>query len=295
MRTTRDIIRGFALLLLLALAGSACSQEPKKPKITASGNAVTVYKPADPATQSAKAEVKDTKAEAKPAAKPEAKAKANKPAAAKTKGQAAAKAETKPAAQAKTGQGNAKGKAAQGKAKGKAAQGKGKAQPKEKAAERFMALKTNLPLMAVVVQNLAFEVELQRHISLEVPVLWSISDIEREHALRTIAFQPEGRWWLKRAGEGHFFGLHAHVAWFNLKWDEDRYQSGKRPLLGAGISYGYRLPLSAHWGAEFNLGAGYANMQYDTYYNIENGAKIDTRKRHYWGLTRVGLSLSYRF
>lgn len=85
------------------------------------------------------------------------------------------------------------------------------------------------------------------------------------------------------------------MALFNVKWDENRYQSINRPLLGAGVSYGYKLPFSRHWGAEFTLGAGYANMQYDTYYNIDNGAKIETKNRNYWGITRVGLSLSYQF
>lgn len=160
---------------------------------------------------------------------------------------------------------------------------------------RYVAVKTNVPFLAVAVQNLAVEVQLARHISLDLPVMWSISDIERRHALRTIALQPEARWWLKSVGTGHFFGVHAHAAWFNVKWEDDRYQTEKRPLIGAGLSYGYKLPLSAHWGAEFNVGAGYANMQYNTYYNLDNGAWIDTRTRHYWGITRAGISLVYRF
>lgn len=164
-----------------------------------------------------------------------------------------------------------------------------------KTGDRYIALKTNIPFLAVVVSNIALEVELHKHISLDFPVMWSISDIEREHGLRTIAFQPEGRWWLNSVGNGHFFGIHAHVAWFNVKWESNRYQTEKRPLAGAGISYGYKLPLSTHWGAEFNLGAGYANMKYNSFYNIENGAKLNTRVRHYWGITRLGLSLVYRF
>lgn len=114
--------------------------------------------------------------------------------------------------------------------------------------------------------------------------------------MRTVALQPEARWWIgNETGRGHFVGLHAHVAWFNVKWNDDRYQDTDRPLLGAGISYGYKLPLSRHWGAEFNLGVGYANMKYNTYYNVDNGAQLDTRVRHYWGITRVGASLVYRF
>ncbi len=161
--------------------------------------------------------------------------------------------------------------------------------------DRYVALKTNVPMLAVAIQNLALEVKLSKHISLDIPVMWSIGDLEPEHGLHAIAVQPEARWWLKSAGTGHFFGVHAHAAWFNLKWNEDRYQTEARPLLGAGISYGYKLPLSDHWGAEFNLGAGYANMKYDTFYNIENGARLDTRIRNYWGITRVGVSLVYQF
>lgn len=162
-------------------------------------------------------------------------------------------------------------------------------------AKRYVAVKTNLPMAAVAIPNLVVEVQLHKHITVDFPVMWSISDIEREHAIRGIAFQPEGRWWIEEAGKGHFFGVHAHFAWFNAKWKDNRYQTEKLPLMGAGISYGYKLPISSHWGAEFNLGAGYARMEYNTYYNIENGAWINKRVRNYWGITRLGLSLVYRF
>lgn len=165
----------------------------------------------------------------------------------------------------------------------------------KKGTSRYIAIKTNIAYDAAAIPNAAFEIQCNRHISVELPVMLSFWDISQKHAIRTVALQPEGRWWLKQPGNGHFFGVHAHIAWFNVKWDEDRYQSTGRPLLGAGISYGYKLPLTKHWGAEFTLGAGYANMKYNTYYNIENGAKIDTQSRNYWGITRLGLSLSYQF
>lgn len=161
--------------------------------------------------------------------------------------------------------------------------------------QRYIALKTNIAYDALALPNLAFEMQCSKHISVELPVICSFWDFNQKHALRTIAIQPEARWWLREAGAGHFFGVHANIGWFNAKWKDNRYQSTDRPLLGAGISYGYLLPLSAHWGAEFTLGAGYANMKYNTYYNIDNGAQIGTESRNYWGITRVGLSLSYRF
>lgn len=159
----------------------------------------------------------------------------------------------------------------------------------------YIALKSNIPFQALCIHNLAVEVQVHEHITVDLPVMWSVSDIERDHAVRGIALQPEVRWWLKKAGRGHFGGIHTHIAWFNLKWESIRYQADNRPLFGAGISYGYKFPLSSHWEAEFNIGAGYVNMKYDTFYNIENGAQIDTRDRHYWGITRAGISLVYRF
>lgn len=173
--------------------------------------------------------------------------------------------------------------------------GKKKKAKKTNMGQRYMALKTNIAYDALALPNLAFEMQCSKHISVELPVICSFWDFNQKHALRTIAIQPEARWWLREAGAGHFFGVHANIGWFNAKWKDDRYQSTDRPLLGAGISYGYLLPLSAHWGAEFTLGAGYANMKYNTYYNIDNGAQIGTESRNYWGITRVGLSLSYRF
>ena len=149
--------------------------------------------------------------------------------------------------------------------------------------------------------NVAYSVNENPNLeNLSVPLQINNCGYYRVHTGPIIATEhPEGRNDYQllyiAAGKGHFFGVHVHAAWFNLKWEDTRYQSEQYPLLGAGISYGYKLPFSEHWGAEFTLGAGYANMKYNTYYNIENGAKLDTRKRNYWGITRAGASLVYRF
>lgn len=160
---------------------------------------------------------------------------------------------------------------------------------------RYVAVKTNLAAWAGTIMNLAVDVQVSEHFSVELPVLWCPWYVSSEHAIKTFTVQPEARYWLSKPGKGHFFGVHAHVGWFNVKWNRDRYQDTERPLLGAGISYGYLLPFNEHWAGEFTLGAGYANMRYDTYYNIDNGGRIDTRTKNYWGITRVGLSVVYRF
>lgn len=165
----------------------------------------------------------------------------------------------------------------------------------ESSSGRYLGVKTNLAAWAGTIMNVAADVQVSEHISVELPILWCPWHISSKHAVKTFTIQPEARYWLSKPGEGHFFGVHAHIGWFNVKWNRDRYQDTDRPLLGTGISYGYLLPFNEHWAGEFTLGAGYANMRYDTYYNIDNGACIDTRTKNYWGITRVGLSVVYRF
>lgn len=160
---------------------------------------------------------------------------------------------------------------------------------------RYLAVKTNLAAWAGTIMNVAADVQVSKHFSVELPVLWCPWYVSDKHAVKTFTIQPEARYWLSKPGEGHFFGVHAHVGWYSVKWNRDRYQDTDRPLLGAGISYGYLLSFNEHWAGEFTLGAGYANMRYDTYYNIDNGARIDTRTKNYWGITRVGISVVYRF
>ncbi len=121
---------------------------------------------------------------------------------------------------------------------------------------RYRAFKINVPYAALAVQNLSFEWQTGRAMTVDIPVMWSFSDLTDRHGIRTIALQPEAR---------------------------------------AGISYGYHVNFTPNWGAEFNIGAGYAYMKYDRFYNIDNGAKIDNGSHHYFGITRVGISLVYRF
>ena len=159
---------------------------------------------------------------------------------------------------------------------------------------RYAAFKTNLAAWAATTVNLAYEVQVGRRFTLDLPLMWSSWDITAEHALRVIAFQPELRYWFSSAGKGHFIGVHAHAARYNLKWNATRYQDNECPLFGAGVSYGYAFSLGPSWGMELNIGGGYAQTRYRLYSNVPNGAWLDTRTLRYWGLTRLGGSFIYK-
>lgn len=159
----------------------------------------------------------------------------------------------------------------------------------------YISVKTNAVAWATVMPNAAIDVQCHPHLSIEIPVAWSPWHLGAKRGIKHVVFQPECRWWLEKPGEGHFFGVHAHVGWFNLKWERDRYQDAQCPLWGAGIAYGYLMPLSGtRWAGEFTIGAGYARIRYDRFYNLSNGARIDTASRNYLGITRIGISLVYR-
>lgn len=168
--------------------------------------------------------------------------------------------------------------------------------PKE---DRFWAVKTNLLFLGALTANAGVEVELWRRWSIDIPLWYSPYDIKSDLKLRLLATQPELRFWPQKAGIGHFFGIHAHLAGFNVALNRHgRYQDPNHALWGAGLGYGFstHLDRNKRWGLEFNVGAGYANYTFDAYRNWDNGARFRCDvKRNYWGITRLGVSLSYKW
>lgn len=163
---------------------------------------------------------------------------------------------------------------------------------------RFIALKTNLISVALLTANLALEVELWPHVSLDIPVWYSPYDITDKLRLRLLATQPEVRYWPVKAGEGWFYGVHTHIVGFDVSIpSSDRYQDPNHALWGFGISAGWakNFGKKKQWSIEFNLGVGYANYKYDVYRNWHNGIKFDSGSGHYWGVTRAGISIGYKW
>lgn len=157
------------------------------------------------------------------------------------------------------------------------------------------SLKTNALPWAATIANIEGEVAFGKNISIDLSLWYCPWKISNAHSLKTIAIFPEGRWWFNNNHTNHFVGLHFSLAWFNLRWNDYRYQDAGRPLLGGGLDYGYLLMLDRNWGLEFNIGAGFMSMRYDRFYNVKNGALADRRKTSYWGIDRLGISVVYRF
>lgn len=158
------------------------------------------------------------------------------------------------------------------------------------------SIKSNALYMAAGVTNVGGEYAFHPHWSVDFPLVYSPYTLARTYRMRFLYIQPEARYWLDRPMKGHFFGVHIHAGVFNVSLDnKNRYQSEKG-FHGAGISYGYAMPLSRRWSMEFTIGVGYAFTKYCTYYNVPNGIRYEKDVPYnYWGVTKLGLNFVYRF
>ncbi|MDE6715334.1 MAG: DUF3575 domain-containing protein [Muribaculaceae bacterium] len=154
-------------------------------------------------------------------------------------------------------------------------------------------LSTNALPYSLTIISAAAEYLVSPKLSVELPIYYCPWSISRNFSVRTFATQPELRYWFRDNRRGHYVGLHASVAQFNVLIHRDRYQDSELPLLGAGISYGYLLPVSHRWSIRFSAGVGYCYARYQRFYNIANGALIDNRSTHYVGLDMIGVSIIY--
>lgn len=166
--------------------------------------------------------------------------------------------------------------------------------------DRSLLLKTNAVAWGMAVLNVAVEYDISPAFSLLLPFYYSPADyFTSSRKLRIFCVQPEVRYWFRQV-DGLFTGVHAGVSSYNyaLKSSTYRYQNSDTgaPLLNLGLTAGYRLPLDKkqRWCLEFSLGVGYAYLNYDRFFNIPNGAYVDTRHKNFFGIDHVGISVGYR-
>lgn len=116
---------------------------------------------------------------------------------------------------------------------------------------------------------------------------------------RTFIFRPEVRYWFGSDRKGFFVDGHLSMVSYNfaLKGWDYRIQDldGKRPALGGGIGAGWRMPLSRRWSAEAQVGVGCYALKYNRFENRPNGQLVDTRRRTWFGIDNVAISLVYNF
>lgn len=161
-----------------------------------------------------------------------------------------------------------------------------------------VALKSNLLYDLTGTINLGVEVGLSKKWTLDVSGNYNGWMMGDEARWKHWMVQPEARYWLCEKFNGHFFGVHAHYADYNVggisflgdNLKNNRFQGH---LYGAGLTYGYQWVLSNRWSLEAALGLGWAHMKDDKYPCTNCGTILGTESRDYFGVTKAALSIIY--
>lgn len=172
----------------------------------------------------------------------------------------------------------------------------------EKEWRPHLYLKTNAVAWAMLISNAAVEWEFHPHWSVTAPIYYSgVNYFTRKIKFRTLAFQPEIRYWFRNNNDdGFFVGAHFSVAKYNFAINgKYRFQDhhAKYPALGGGLSVGYRIPISKdhRWKLEFTAGGGYYHLWTDYFLNENNGPKIYKKKKNQFLVDNVGVTFMYMF
>lgn len=160
-----------------------------------------------------------------------------------------------------------------------------------------LALKTNLAYDAIGVFNLQGEFRLARKWS--VDLLAGYSPWKSDTNSRRIWLaQPELRYWFCHAFRKHFVGIYGTFGEYKAGFLdvpmadlEKYYMIGS--VTGAGLSYGYHMPVGKRLGLEFTLGVGYMGLNYKRYDDLNATEGEKKVNRYFYGPTKVGISLLY--
>lgn len=162
---------------------------------------------------------------------------------------------------------------------------------------QHVGIKNDVLWDAAMMPNLGVELSMNRHVTVD---LWGGGECwnyTNGTQLKLYLFQPELRYWPCQKFEGHFFGIHAHAAHFNVGLisfiSELKHTVYRGNLYGGGLSYGYHFAFGKRWGLELTLGIGYAWLDYKEYYCTYCAELRGKKNRHYLGPTRAGVSLIY--
>ena len=167
-------------------------------------------------------------------------------------------------------------------------------------------IKTNLLYDATTTFNLGVEFRLSKSLTLDVPVNYNPWTFSGNKKIKHVLVQPELRYWIYEPFNGHFLGVNALWSTYNvggveipfgmreaLGYGNLRNYRYEGNLYGAGVSYGYHWMLSNRFSLEGTFGVGYAYLDYNRFECERCGVKLGRETRHYFGPTKLGLSLIY--
>lgn len=172
---------------------------------------------------------------------------------------------------------------------------------------KAQALKINLPTTLVGTPNIGVEFTVSQQLAINADVLWAPYMFKKhEEVLRALIGTAELRYYVKPKYyytndmfDGFYIGPYVMAGNFNFGFYRgEEKESFRRKGWGVsgGVSLGYKMYLSKRFRLDFNLGLGYAHLQYDKYYLGGEWAEypLSYKDTKSWiGPTKFGVHLVY--
>lgn len=160
-------------------------------------------------------------------------------------------------------------------------------------------LKTNMLYDAAALPNIGVEVGIGSDWSVSANWMhaWWSSNAKHRYWRAYGGDLEVRRWFRSPRGKvqqnfcGHHAGVYGQMLTYDLEWGDKGYQ-GRPWSWGAGVSYGYSLPVGRQFNIDFTLGVGYLTGDYMTY-NVQDNCYVweSTRRRKWFGPTKAEVSL----
>lgn len=161
---------------------------------------------------------------------------------------------------------------------------------------QFRSVSTNLTGWAAGNINVAVDLNLNRHNTINIPVScnpFAFGDTQWKH----IALQPGWRHWFVERYVGHFISPSVIYANYNIRYDKQEYKGN---AFGVGFSWGYSVLLNTRWSFIVEMGAGIIYTPYDQQLLPQYIGEFDTEyiyhhRRVMFVPAKCNLSFSYLF
>ena len=156
-----------------------------------------------------------------------------------------------------------------------------------------MAISTNLLYDALAVPNLGIEFYLGKNYSVKANWMYAWWSRDNRHRYwRAYGGDLDVRRWFggTRPLTGHHIGIYGQMLTYDFEFGGKGYQGGKWTW-GAGLSYGYSLPVSRHFNIDFTIGLGYLGGEYKKYHPADGCYVWDsTHSLNWFGPTKAEVS-----
>ncbi|MBR4269521.1 MAG: DUF3575 domain-containing protein [Prevotella sp.] len=167
----------------------------------------------------------------------------------------------------------------------------------------LFAIRTNTLYDAFLIPNIGAEMQIGNDwtVQLDWFYTWFSSDNRHRYwqgygGYVTVKKYFNFEWITDAPMIGHHVGFYLSGLTYDVEWGGKGYQASKFGF-GGGVEYGYSCHVSRNMKLDFTLGLGFQDGEYKEYEpsndHYNHYVWLATKKRHWWGPTKLEVSLAW--